>query len=82
MVQNESKLSFRGTYFLFQSALAILEPQIHVVVQQFQTEIASLLSKRIVLKSTYKVISHGYGIHLLNFLYFITQFLKNYWSEF
>ena len=48
MGQNESKLSFLRTSLRFYSALAILEPQIYLVVEQFEAEIISLLSGRLV----------------------------------
>ena len=48
MVYDESKLSFLRTCLCFYSALAILEPQIYVVVEQFEAENISLLSGRLV----------------------------------
>ena len=47
MGYDESKLSFLRT-LRFYSALAILEPQIYVVVEQFGAENISLLSGRLV----------------------------------
>ena len=47
MGQDESKLSFLRTSLRFYSALAILEPQIYVVVEQFGAENISLLSGRL-----------------------------------
>ena len=44
--------------FHFHSALAILEPQIHVVAEQFEAESISLLSGRLVL-STDQTASHN-----------------------
>ena len=49
MGYNESKLSFIRTSLPFHSALAILQPQIHVVEKQFGAENVSLLSGRVVL---------------------------------
>ena len=45
---NESKFFFIRTYLRFYGALAILEPQIYVVVKQFGAENISLLSGRLV----------------------------------
>ena len=44
----ESKVSFLRTSLRFYSALAILEPQIYLVVEQFGAENFSLLSGRLV----------------------------------
>ena len=48
MGQDESKHSFLRTSVRFHSALAILEPQIFVVVAQFGPENISLLSGRLI----------------------------------
>ena len=48
MGKNESKLSFLRTSRHFSRALAILEPQIYVVSDQFEAENISLLSGRLV----------------------------------
>ena len=45
---NESKLSFLRTSLCFYSALAVLEPQIFVVLEQFGAENISLLIGRLV----------------------------------
>ena len=45
--KNESKLSFLRTSLRFYNALAILEPQIYVVVEPFRAENISLLSGRL-----------------------------------
>ena len=42
MGYDESKLSFRRTSLSFYSALAIFEPQIYVVVEQFGRKISPL----------------------------------------
>ena len=47
MGYDESKLSFLRTSLRFYSALAILEPQIYVVVEQFGAENIWLLSGRL-----------------------------------
>ena len=39
--------TFSSNFFAFFSALAILKPQIYVVVEQFEAEIISLLSGRL-----------------------------------
>ena len=46
MDSDESKLSFLRTSLRFYSALAILEPQIYVVVEHFGVENISLLRER------------------------------------
>ena len=43
-----NQTSFLPTYLRFDSALAILEPQIYVAVKQFGAENISLLSGRVV----------------------------------
>ena len=48
MGEIESKLSSFRTSVRFYSALAVLEPQIYVVVEQFGAENISLLSGRLV----------------------------------
>ena len=48
MGKDESKLSFLRTSQHFYRALAILEPQIYVVSEQFEAENISLLSGRLV----------------------------------
>ena len=48
MGEGESKLSFLRTSLRFCSALAILEPQIYALVEQFGAENISLLSRRLV----------------------------------
>ena len=48
MGYDESKLSFLRTFLLFYSAMAILEPQIYVVVEQFGAENIWLLSGRLI----------------------------------
>ena len=48
MGKDESKLSFLRTSEHFYRALAILEPQIYVVSEQFEAENISLLNGRLV----------------------------------
>ena len=55
MGYDESKLSFVRTSLRFYSALAILEPQIYVVVEQFGAENISLHRWRLELKTFQKL---------------------------
>ena len=48
MGYDESKFSFLRTFLRFYSVMAILEPQIYVVSEQFGAENISLLSRRLV----------------------------------
>ena len=48
MGENESKLSFIRTSLRFYRSLAVLEPQIYVVLELFGAEYISLLSGRLV----------------------------------
>ena len=61
MGKDESKLSFLRTSEHFYRALAILEPQIYVVSEQFEAENISLLNGRLVCQQFIEVFCHWNG---------------------
>ena len=71
----------------FQSALAILEPQIYIVVEQFEAENISLLSGRLVCSNCqsssvtfwlFRLISRNMCTSVMRYLYFIRDVQKSF----